>query len=262
MATRSERDKMFRRVLAGDRHALGDLISLEQPEIFDYLLRMTGEVNRSIEGFEQAVQELGQTQIQDLPSAQALRAFLFKRSRRALFDIWNADTTRLTNAALEMPKGDERLDERRINALQAAKAIDRSLRALPGPEREAVLLRVRYGFEFAHISELMGISESEIESLSLLGMQRVDGECSGQVTGPEDTLQKMPAHPLPQRSVQSTVNLSVVMEGIKAKPQGLRSPARLLFLLLLGSAMLVWVFFPDFFAKLSRDIAAFIEAKK
>jgi hypothetical protein len=128
---------------------------------------------------------------------------------------------------------------------QAFRALDKSLRALKGAEREAVLLRSRCDFEFEAIGEIMGLSEADAEQLFLRGMQRIDAECSGVVEQPERTLSELPSHPPPEHSSQATMNLSVMMHDIKARPVRLWSPFRLITLILIVAAAVIYYFFPE-----------------
>jgi hypothetical protein len=100
----------------------------------------------------------------------------------------------------------------------------------------------------------MGLSADDAEQLFLSGMQRVDAECSGAVVGPESAIQRMPAHPLPERTSQVTMNLSMVMEGIKTKPVGLRSPARLITFAAVLVLAAAYYLYPQFFKELAASV--------
>ena len=50
---RPEKDKLFRLVLKGEQAALMDILEGERHELFDYLMRMTGQVTRSIESVDE-----------------------------------------------------------------------------------------------------------------------------------------------------------------------------------------------------------------
>lgn len=254
MATTAEKEKLFRKFRGGDLRALSDLVDIERPELYEYLMRMTGEVSRSADTIDEVVQSVSDEALQALSAPLELRMLLYATARRLSTDIWNADTSRLNNAALEQPADAGKVDEELLKERQAYLALDKALRNLGGRQREAVTLRSRCNFEFYEIGELMGLSADDAEQLFLSGMQRVDAECSGAVVGPESAIQRMPAHPLPERTSQATMNLSMVMEGIKTKPVGLRSPARLITFAAVLVLAAAYYLYPEFFKELAASV--------
>ena len=244
--------RLFRKFQDGDMHAFADLIDAERLLLYDYLMRMTGEVSRSADTVDEVVQSLTDEILEDLSDPLALRLILFSTARRFAADIWNAETPRLVNASLEQasPTEQQTEDFQHLKDLHAYRALDKALRHLVGREREVVTLRSRCSFEFHHIAELMTISTQEAEQLFLDGMQKIDAECSGAVVGPELALQRMPGHPLPDRVSQATMNLSMVMEGIKTKPVGLRSPLRIAVFACVILVAAAYFLFPEIFQRL------------
>ena len=107
-----------------------------------------------------------------------------------------------------------------------------------------VWLHILRGFSSEDVAHIVGLDEHAVESLYLRGLGAIDAEI-GEAFGPAQTaLANLPLHPLPAALSNATVNLSMVMAGIKAKPAGMRSTKRtILFgLMLLGGA--VWYFVP------------------
>lgn len=250
MSNEADKSKLFRKILAGEVGALIDFVDGERLSLYDYLLRMTGQVNRSIDCIDDAIQGLHEDAIATLQSASQLRILLYITARRLVSDIWNADTHSLNNASLDLLSTNNSNDETATRQTLSFRALDKAFRNLSGGEREAVTLRHRCGFDFAEISEIMECPADVSEQLYLSGMQRIDAECSGIVIGPEASIERMPGHPLPERTSQATINLSMVMEGIKTKPVGLRSPKRIAVLVACGLLLLVYIVYPDVFTRL------------
>ncbi len=219
------KEKLYRRVKSGDGRALPEILEAERPELFDFLLRMTGQVSKSTETVDEVFQSLNEDALDATGSYIDLRLMLFSTARRFTTDVWNAETPRLVNAALEGGSDVDQPTDKVQRERSFYRPLDKSLRGLPGREREVVLLRARGGFDWDEIAQVMGIGSTLIERTFVDGIARIERECPG-VVGAEAALAKLPAHPEPMRSSQRTINLSMVMQGIKAKPVGLWSPLR------------------------------------
>lgn len=265
-----QKDKLYRKYKSGDTRALYDLLEAERVVLYDYALRMTGQVSRSIDAIDDAYQGLTDEILDNTPSVLELRVAVYTMVRKFNADIWNADTQKLTNAVLDVPseaKLDPKDKAKRLAADKLArqhaayKALDRSLRARPGAEREAVILRTRCRFEFRDVAAVMGLDEERAEALFLSGMTKIDAECSGIVEGPEDALMRMPGHLAPERSSQATINLSEVMQGIKARPVGLWSPTRFVLLVAVGMLIGAWLFYPESLRDASRALKALVSGR-
>lgn len=247
MHTAPQQERLFRKFRQGDMQAFADLIQAERPLLYDYLMRMTGEVSRSLDTIDEVVQTLSEDAVEELRDPLAFRLLLFSNARRAAAGAWNAETPRLLNASLEQPPHQDKNEDHYIKEYQAFRALDKALRNLPGREREVVILRSRGSLEFEHIADMLNTSADEAEGIFLSGMQKIDAECSGLVVGPEAALQRMPGHPLPDRGSQATINLSMVMEGIKTRPVGLRSPLKIAMFAALVLLIVVYSVFPEWF---------------
>jgi len=217
---------------------LPELLDTERHPLYDYLMRMTGQVSRSADTVDEVYLTLTEEVLETIDSAAELRVVMYTTARKFNADIWNADTSKLANLALETPSN-----------------LDRVLRSLPGREREVTILRSRARFTSAAVAEIMGIQASEADSLytkALSTLQQEGGPLEGEVAS---ALQKMASHPVPERSSQRTMNLSMVMQGIKTKPVGLRSPARIAFVVLVIVAAVLWYLKPSWLvAALEKDV--------
>jgi DNA-directed RNA polymerase specialized sigma24 family protein len=236
----SGQNKLFKRFKGGDSAALIDFLENERPKIYDYLMRMTGQISRSFESVSEVFQSIADGEAKgDVDGAEELRCMLYVTARKFNADIWNAETSRLINPAIET--GEEGSAARETVAFQA---LDKSLRNLKGVEREIVLLRSRCDFEFEGIAEIMTMDEADVENQFYRGMQRIDADCSGVVEQPEKMLTRMPSHPPPEHSNQATMNLSVMMHDIKTRPVRLWSPLRVFLMLIIIASATVYFVFP------------------
>jgi DNA-directed RNA polymerase specialized sigma24 family protein len=242
----SAKEKLYRKFRGGDGGALVELLEGEREALYDYLLRLTGQMSRSYETIDEVFVALSDETVGTLDTYAELRTCLFVTARRFNADIWNADTARLREAELGESVGDE--DELR----RALQIVDRALRTLPGVEREAALLVGRLGFSRPEAAEIMSLSDTEVELREATGYQHIDAALLAD-TSPGDTppdgftaaqlIARLPRHTLPPRSSQRTIDLSMVMQGIKTRPDGLGSPLRIALILFVGVAAGLLLFF-------------------
>lgn len=239
--------KLYRRFRGGDAGALSDLLEAERPVLFDYLLRMTGQVSRSAETVDEVFLSLSEEVFADLEDYRGLRVCLLMTARKFNADIWDADTAKLVNARLEAPTPEGvKDDEARLDPgeLQSFLQLDRGLRVLPGQERECVYLRGRLGLTAAEVAEIMNLHVDQVEKSYEDGLRQLSSLPGGTDALPK-FLGRLLLHPVPHRSSHATVNLSMVMQGIKTRPVGIWSPVRLTIVALLVAAGLVAFFMPE-----------------
>lgn len=251
------KEKFFERLKDGDGHALAELLEGERPGVFDYCLRMTGQVSKSTDTVDEVYLSLNEDVLDTLGSYTDFKICLYLTARRFISDIWNADTTKLMNAAIEGTDGDGGTD--RANRERAAfRVLDKSVRGLPGRQRETLLLRVRAGFEWDEIAQILGAAPGQAEADFAAALAHVERECPGTASpeGAAAAVARMPAHPEPVRSSQRTINLSMVMQGIKAKPVGLWSPVRITVIAVLVVVVAILLFKPGLFQEMFAALKA------
>ena len=95
-----KQEKNFSRFKSGHASALYDLLESERPFLYDYLMRMTSQVSRSADSINEVYESLSEEVISVIESARDLRLVLYTTARRFNSDIWNAETSRLINAAV------------------------------------------------------------------------------------------------------------------------------------------------------------------
>ncbi len=248
------KERLFKKVRGGDAGSMADLLEGERLGLYDYLLRMTGQISRSADTIDEVFQSLSEDSLEAVEQYSELKVVLFVTARKFNADIWNADTARLSNAALEIPERAATMDEKSLRERQAQALLDRTLRSMAGLEREVVCLTVRELFDASEISEIMGLPEHEVESRLASGMTRLEAEYAPAGGRAQAALVKLPGHPMPPRSSQATVNLSMVMQGIKTKPVGLWSPVRLGLLGLVLIAAALWFLYPGVYSRLFNAV--------
>ena len=238
-----KQEKNFSRFKSGHASALYDLLESERPFLYDYLMRMTSQVSRSADSINEVYESLSEEVISVIESARDLRLVLYTTARRFNSDIWNAETSRLINAALQ-PTTDQDQSGHEAEIHRDSALLDKALRSLPGPQREVVWLHILGGFSFEEVAQIVGVAESGVETLYLGGVGALDAEAE-ETCGPAQTaLPKLPPHPLPTALTNATVNLSMIMAGIKVKPTGIRSVTRMILLGLAVVCVVIWYTVP------------------
>ena len=253
---KKEREALFKRFKDGSPRALQELFAAERADLFDYLMRMTGQVSKSTDTIDELLSGLDDQSLKDIQTYSELRLMLFSTVRRFNSDAWNVDTSRLINAALETDGAGDAARRDRVIIL----AVDRALRGLGAREREVVILRARARFEFPGVAAIAGIGERQAELSYADALSRLDHECPG-AAKLEEIIEMLPNHPEPLRSSQRTINLSMVMNDIKAKPVGLWSPFRLMTLIVLLLLAVSFYVAPETFAKVASAIYAAVTSQ-
>jgi len=253
----ADQEKRFRQVMKGDQSALVDLLEAERSNLFDYLMRLTGQVARSLESTDEVFVAITKETIETLASYADLKICIYATARRFNADIWNADISRLLNAALTpRPPTAPDVLATEVADPKAAMAIDKAMRALSGEQREVVLLSLIVGFDLAEISEITGKPERNLEQLLSQGLVLLRQELVG-ITDVSAYLKSYLAlHPQPIRSSQMTLNLSMLMQGIKTKPVGLWSPVRIAVLATMLSLVALWLVYPSMFSRIAEILRA------
>lgn len=247
-----QKDKLYKKFKGGDSRVLLELFEGERNELYDFLMRMTGQIAKSADTVDEVFLSLPEGTLEDVATFGEFKTMLYATARRFVSDVWNADTTRLMNAAVDGPhETGARVGEGQPGERERHRPFDRAVRALPGREREIVLLKARSSFDDQEIATIMGIPVTQVETLANAAFARVSAECSGLNTSSlMGAIARMPHHPEPVRSSQRTINLSMVMQDIKTKPVGLWSPTRIVVLVLLAVAGFVYALKPELYTEL------------
>jgi RNA polymerase sigma factor (sigma-70 family) len=237
--------RLFRKFRGGEPSALVEILESERQSLYDYMMRMTGQVQKSSETIEEVYVSLNEGVLNELETYEDLRLLLYTTTRRFSADIWNANTSMLENIGILEQLESDPLGEEGLRQLKFQQDLDRGIRSLKPFEREVVYLRLVVGMAFSEISDVVGNLQESVESryaTAVRGLTESMGKNQDEV---EDGLHRICKHPMPPRSSPATVNLSMVMEGIKTKPSGVWSVKRIVFLFVLAALVTTWFLFPS-----------------
>ncbi len=233
----------FQKYLNGDDDALIRITESERHYLFDYLLRMTGQVVRSRESIDEAIRAVSAT-AGNFTSLRSLIAKLYTTSRNFISDIWNAEASELVNqgfdadSATQLPVGAE---------LEKLKRVNRSLQQLPGSDREVLVLRGIIGFSDIELAGLFNVDVQIVRdklttsSKLLADKAKIELDQIWQVVG------NIPLHPIPDVSKQSTLALSQMIGEVDRTNKGVPGGRRWLVLLILLGGLIAWAYYQGWF---------------
>lgn len=182
--------------------------------IFDYLLRMTGQINRSMETLAE-LQAVMAGSMGQYATRELLRQALFTTARSFNADIWNAGTSMLSNSAYGSAKD---LGDRRD--------VEMTFQSLPGSQREILLLLGRFGFAAEQAAKIMDISPEMVDVGKFSALRGMAVGLAGKDTGlaflesaPDGDWEKVVGSLLsfepPASSGQRTADLSVLIQDLQ-----------------------------------------------
>jgi DNA-directed RNA polymerase specialized sigma24 family protein len=257
MNKKTEQDIKFSAYLKGNKKALSAVFQWEQPRLFDYLLRMTGDTPRSSSCVEEVIEALKATP-QDWQNLSSLRISLYKTSRSFIADLWNNSAGDLENLKIK-----QRLDSKRLKLEQRLADIklievDRALQSLHGSEREPIILMHRYDFSLKNAAKIMGMEPKSFDSAYRTAMAKLVK------TGPLDLgteedfaecVNDLDLHPPPEVVHKFDTDLQELIVSIKKTRPPWRLMAIATAILVFAIALtVIWWQWPDLLISLVQWI--------
>jgi len=198
---------LFGKFKEGDPEALEAILSSEKDRLFDYLMRMTGQVSRSVETLSESINGIFPVADQE-ENFQDFLVLLYRTARSFAIEDWNADTSRLENVAYS--SSDTGLSEKMT--LQILE-LERVLRSLPAKQREVILLRLRYGFSLDEIAGISSYPLSDVEEFLAQGLSVTEAALGSDKI--PDYMVKLLSFPIPDDQNDGTQNLSLIVRDLK-----------------------------------------------
>ena len=196
--------RLFLKYQDGDLDAIVEIIELERAQLFDYLIRMTGQHDRSLATIDEVVKALRSEDLaQNFGDYESLKVKVFATARNFSQHIWNADISALENQGFaELDEDDLRASLQNIEAFMAK---------LPGVDRELLLLHGRYGFSVVDAAAVLNRDSefcSDRISMLFLDLKNILPTIDGSV---RELLGALPHHPISGNANLGTVALSQIM---------------------------------------------------
>jgi len=239
----SSKTLLFVKYKQGDDLALNRLLDIERVTFYNYLIRMTGEISRSYDSMEEIITTLINSE-NNAATLNEFRIELYRTGRKFNADIWNINTNKLRNP-LNVENKDSSSDY----------MLDETIQELPKGQREAIILNILCKFPLDNTAEIMGVGIEEIENLLVAGLQTIDAKCS-KINNPETRIENLPKHEPPMHSINATVDLGLLVKGMKTPTFG-NLFAKVILILVCIAAVILFLY-PELITKLQTQIESLI----
>ncbi len=197
--------KDFKDFQSGNLEALSTIISSEKVRLYDFTMRMIGQLGKSSDLMDEAIAAVEY----DADSSETLQEFLvslYKTTRNFGKEVWNSDTSKLENAAYQPSGGKE---------LQNLLKLESQLRILPANQKEVILLRERYGFALDEVAEIMMVPASDVEILFAQGLTTLEENMLEHSNRLPEMILNLKPFSKPENMSPETQNLSLIMNDFK-----------------------------------------------
>jgi DNA-directed RNA polymerase specialized sigma24 family protein len=221
--SKSDASTLLERAKTGEKAALKALLARERGLLYDYLMRMTGQMQRSLDTVDEVFLAMNARALQDVEDVRQLRGILIKTVRKFSLDIWNAGTSMLENAALSAGESDPPRSGKKPVASQPTQQqiFDKAFRSLSGGERETLWLAWNLRWTEDTIAEATFRTKEEVQSLLKQGIAKIRVEAPSLAGIEAMALGRLQVpHPVELAKTGVTVELSQVMRGIQERPTG------------------------------------------
>lgn len=191
---------------------LREMLLGEQGTLYDYSMRMSGNMARSKEAAEHSLRFILQRFDSQTPYP-IVRRELFKILRSYNHDIWNADTSNLENPAVNNWQAKEGLFKK-----NEGQSLDRFMHRLPASDREIVLLKSRYLFVFSDVENILQ-NQDPVETIYKKTLAELSMMVSKQPEITASIINQIPSYDLPPETkfhTQALSDLMVDMQGRKS----------------------------------------------
>ena len=200
---------LFKKFKDGDSEALESILSSEKERLFDFLMRMTGQLIGSTDASTEAVNKMHALADKE-DTLQDFLVLLYKTARGIAIEIWNADTSRLENSAYDTEELGLKEKTKQIYL-----ALEHVIRSLPAKQREVLLLHERLGFSPDEIAEITGYGHSDVEEFFAQALGVTEAALSGDADKVPEMMTKILTFPMLDESNDGTQNLSLVFRDLK-----------------------------------------------
>lgn len=198
-----------------DAKSLNPVLTEVSPSLFDYCMRMTGDIMKSSSLVQEASRSLAELLSGGghMAGNEDFRLLLFREARSLAGQGWYADTSILLNPAMQ------------ANPNSAQAKLDLILRQLPAREREAILLVERYRFQPADACQIAGLELEDFDAALALAWQKIltalpPGAVPVAAAGRASPIELLPNHPFPGGQHDPVTNLSEIMSELESTRRG------------------------------------------
>lgn len=218
------------------------LLELEKENLYNYIFRMTGQVDKTIDGIYEtfSIFEKNKSQHEDIKN---LLVEVYSEARKIMLNTWNEDTSNLKNIHIEKKIAEKNVNPDDMKRIKEFSKIDHIVASLELKQREIAILYIIRGFSIEDTAKIMdeNVPVIVIEHSSLLR------ELNLKIKAKEDVqkiLKKLPKHPIPHNESLQITDLQELMVGIKKKaPSSLKKI--LILITIIAVIFIAYFYFVD-----------------
>ena len=211
-------NELFESYAQGQKSKLPEILDIEKSHLYDFLIRMTGDQNRSISVVEQVInQMLNSEEIWD--QLKKLRLNLYSKARTLMIKVWNADVTKLEHPSLIHVIRNPESDRKALKRAKAYSQLNQAISTCDGYGREIVILHLRVKFTFSEIAQVMGHSRSFVEEHYADAIKHIKNLVPNLPPDPRKAISNLDVYPFPKGKETEITDLSGLIGGIKRDRQ-------------------------------------------
>ena len=181
---RTEPDaKLVRRARRGDLDAFNALVSRWEKRLYNYLLRLLRNREDALDQCQEAFFKAYRS-LASLDDAEKFPQWLFRIAHNLAFShlrqhepARNAESWPEDDREGALARSDIAVTQRAgslaMGTMEVEFTVARALESLPPEQREAIVLKVYYGFQFTEIAEILGCPLSTAKSRIYAGFARL-----------------------------------------------------------------------------------------
>lgn len=173
----------------------------ESKKLYDYLLRMSGEIDKSINVVKEVLNSIQDQEEYLDEDLKHLRKNIYATARSFSADCWNADTAQLENAAM-------------VTGASKLEAADGFIRSLPGWKREPIVLVSKSDFDIGDAAEIMGSEKALLEEDIQQTLDAMSQNMQITLAEAKSLVRLIPLHPMPDHATHTTMALSQLIGDI------------------------------------------------
>jgi hypothetical protein len=234
-----------------------EIVVLEKPVVFDYVFRMTGDINAALYGMEIGYQKMPKEQ---WASLGAFRVALYSSIRKVLVNEWGQDVSMLENEAINSVLTNSKTGVQIQRKMTAFRRLDRALGLVSSERREALILHIRSEFTLSEISQITDWDRQRVERNYHSCLDDLKRRVEDLPKDPRQVLASLHYHPIPRQVDTVPTDLNHVMGGIRRGQayRGIRSSGLILTLIvIIGASFALHLMNPALSQSILRKARAF-----
>ena len=169
--TKREEDEVIKRVLSGDKNAFSDIVTENQKNVYNLVLRMTQNEQDALD-ISQDVFIKAYTSLSGFNGQSRLSVWLYRIAYNTCLDYirknQKTDSVPLAGGDDDSPAGqlpDERYEpERQLEQAELRDALNEAVESLSDEHRQIMIMREYSGMSYSEIGSALGINEGTVKS--------------------------------------------------------------------------------------------------